>query len=232
MWAHGAVVGSANLSEAALSETDNSGQDEAGFLVTVPSHIEEIRAWFKEMWTGSPTRPITKDDLVKAKKRWDERPKSQKKGDKKDLEFPPWPQGDTVKALDAILKEVDPSLEFLPVLLAKYKCMNVGRNHKLLVPEGHSYYKQPIRLTVNEDSVKITALMLQETHPRVRKDAKERVDKAGLTLGSETTEKARKHPAVRVEGITEQKLDSPLVRDAIRYLFEQSMCEWREANEG
>jgi hypothetical protein len=67
----GAIVGSANLSKAALSEAEVAGQDEAAVLVTTASQVAGITTWFRKMWTDArQTRPIADDDLKKAQKSW------------------------------------------------------------------------------------------------------------------------------------------------------------------
>lgn len=64
-----AVVGSANLSKAALADGDNVGQDEAAVLVTQPVAISAVGSWFDALW--KETRPITPSDLSDAKNAYD-----------------------------------------------------------------------------------------------------------------------------------------------------------------
>src|SRR5205823_6597770 len=68
----GAIVGSSNLSKAALSESENSGQHKAGVLLTEQSIVGEVEQWFEAMWSDTKyTRPITELDIAKAKVCWD-----------------------------------------------------------------------------------------------------------------------------------------------------------------
>jgi hypothetical protein len=67
----GAVVGSANLSKAALAEGDNAGQNEAAVLVVTPSIVEEIGRWFDALWNDKDTRTIKSADLAAAKSAWE-----------------------------------------------------------------------------------------------------------------------------------------------------------------
>ena len=68
----GAIVGSANLSKAALNEFDTAGQCEAAVLVRDRTALSEINSWFEEMWTSASTREITSPQLAAAKSAWDE----------------------------------------------------------------------------------------------------------------------------------------------------------------
>ncbi len=72
----GAVVGSANLSQAALSEDDISGQDEAAVLVVLPSIVGQIGDWFEALWNDRKTHCIKEPDIVAAKVAYDKRPRS------------------------------------------------------------------------------------------------------------------------------------------------------------
>jgi phospholipase D-like protein len=68
----GAVVGSANLSKAALADNDNSGQDEAAILITQPSTVAEIENWFEVLWNDvDNTLAIDSSDLKAAQASWD-----------------------------------------------------------------------------------------------------------------------------------------------------------------
>jgi hypothetical protein len=71
----GAVVGSANLSQAALSEGDTSGQDEAAILTVRPSMVAEIGAWFESLWSDSKTQRIKDQHIAAAKHAYDKRPR-------------------------------------------------------------------------------------------------------------------------------------------------------------
>ncbi|HEV2022000.1 MAG TPA: phospholipase D family protein [Terriglobales bacterium] len=64
----GAVVGSANLSKAALAdEQDIAGQNEAAVLVRDSSVVSSISAWFEDLWRDKLTRAITDEDLERAR---------------------------------------------------------------------------------------------------------------------------------------------------------------------
>ena len=63
------IVGSANLSSAALSEENASGQYEAGISVRDRSRVNSIRSWFEGLWDEA--RPISLSDLESAKKQWE-----------------------------------------------------------------------------------------------------------------------------------------------------------------
>lgn len=68
----GAIVGSANLSKAALSESEVAGQDEAAVCLTTSSEVAGITAWFQKMWAETKhTKVITDDDLKRAQRSWD-----------------------------------------------------------------------------------------------------------------------------------------------------------------
>jgi hypothetical protein len=67
----GAIVGSANLSKAALSEAQVADQDEAAVLVTAPAILHEIGGWFGDLWLDSRTRRIQRSDLAAAQGSWD-----------------------------------------------------------------------------------------------------------------------------------------------------------------
>jgi len=74
----GAIVGSANLSKAALNEADTAGQCEAGILVRDRRLLAAISAWFQELWTSAVTREIKPADIAAAKRAWeDARPNQQ-----------------------------------------------------------------------------------------------------------------------------------------------------------
>jgi phosphatidylserine/phosphatidylglycerophosphate/cardiolipin synthase-like enzyme len=64
----GAVVGSANLSAKALSETEQNGQDEAAVFLKDKFSHDAIDKWFRTLWNAPGTREITKDDLDRADK--------------------------------------------------------------------------------------------------------------------------------------------------------------------
>ena len=66
-----AIVGSANLSKAALSEAEISGQDEAAVLIRGAALLKTIAAWFDGMWQDDEkTTRITPKDLHNAKLAW------------------------------------------------------------------------------------------------------------------------------------------------------------------
>jgi hypothetical protein len=67
-----AVVGSANLSGRALSESDNAGQDEAAVLIegNVACH-RQLSRWFDDLWANSGTRPIGRSDIQAAQSAFD-----------------------------------------------------------------------------------------------------------------------------------------------------------------
>ena len=65
-----AVVGSANLSEPALSDSGTAGQYEAASLITEREEIAAVGHWFDQMW-GYDARAITDVDITVAKERYD-----------------------------------------------------------------------------------------------------------------------------------------------------------------
>lgn len=79
----GAVVGSANLSKAALNDTLDedgiSGQDEAAVHVTAASMVENVQQWFRNLWRHPETRPISRGDLNVAKKAYEKAKAAQRK---------------------------------------------------------------------------------------------------------------------------------------------------------
>ncbi|HUD85294.1 MAG TPA: phospholipase D family protein, partial [Xanthobacteraceae bacterium] len=62
----GAVVGSANLSARALSELEQSGQDEAAVFLDDKNSKDTISKWFRELWDAPDTRCISNYDLDRA----------------------------------------------------------------------------------------------------------------------------------------------------------------------
>lgn len=88
----GAVVGSANLSQAALSEENSSGQDEAAVLILLPSVVAEIGNWFEALWNDCETQIIKDSDIVAAKAAYDKRPRGTVGNTKRgDPNIPPLP---------------------------------------------------------------------------------------------------------------------------------------------
>lgn len=73
-----AIIGSANISGQALSESEHSGQDEAAILETRKAVLKEIGAWFERLWTEPDTREISDEDMKQAIRRWDEVQKNKK----------------------------------------------------------------------------------------------------------------------------------------------------------
>ena len=63
------IVGSANLTSAALSEKNASGQYEAGINIQDRRRVNNIRSWFEGLWDEA--RPISPSDLESAKKQWE-----------------------------------------------------------------------------------------------------------------------------------------------------------------
>jgi phosphatidylserine/phosphatidylglycerophosphate/cardiolipin synthase-like enzyme len=59
----GAVVGSANLSKAALAGGDIGGQAEAGISVVESSIVENIEYWFEALWHDAGTSNVKSADL-------------------------------------------------------------------------------------------------------------------------------------------------------------------------
>jgi hypothetical protein len=66
----GAIVGSANLSKAALNHLDTAGQSEAGVLVEEKGGVRAITRWFQDLWIDAETREITQPDLARAYRGW------------------------------------------------------------------------------------------------------------------------------------------------------------------
>src|SRR5438105_4684218 len=65
-----AVVGSANLSQSALSEAEISGQDEAAVQIRERYIVKEIGDWFNALWRDSRTERIKVSDVAVAKDVW------------------------------------------------------------------------------------------------------------------------------------------------------------------
>lgn len=65
----GAVVGSANLSSTALSDSDIAGQYEAAILVTDVRVLQQITDWFEKLWQSASDLKMT--DLMVAKEAFD-----------------------------------------------------------------------------------------------------------------------------------------------------------------
>ncbi|MGH9426453.1 MAG: phospholipase D-like domain-containing protein, partial [Terriglobia bacterium] len=65
----GAVVGSANLSQPALTERGNSTQCEAAVVLTNQRLVRVVSEWFEALWRDQRrTKPITRENLEEAKK--------------------------------------------------------------------------------------------------------------------------------------------------------------------
>ena len=75
------VVGSENLTSAALSEENASGQYEAGVNVRDRRKVNIIRSWFEELWDEAS--PISPFDLESAKKQWELARSKKKDSDKR-----------------------------------------------------------------------------------------------------------------------------------------------------
>lgn len=73
-----AIIGSANISGQALSESEHSGQDEAAIFENRKVVLKEIGAWFERLWTEPDTRDITEEDIKQAIRRWDEAQRNKK----------------------------------------------------------------------------------------------------------------------------------------------------------
>ena len=71
------IVGSSNLTTAALSEENASGQYEAGIHIRDRRMLSDVRCWFEGLWDKA--RPISSSDLQSAKNRW-ERARSHNSG--------------------------------------------------------------------------------------------------------------------------------------------------------
>lgn len=236
----GAVVGSANLSKAALAKDGNSGQDEAAVLVTAPSLIRDIREWFERMWSDQGTRPITSCDLERAIERWSlarraRRPDAVESSSEThevlkvstEQERPicaPLVE-ETLTVLQRLLRDVEPQMDFVydPTKLDYY--MNVRENGRLLVPNRPGSYAQPIRLYFNPQSIKITAL--SKASVDVREQAERKLRLAGFKR-AKPSKKSDENQAVRVGEVVKSKLEAPLAQDAIRNLFAKSIEEWRK----
>ena len=72
----GAIVGSANLSKAALSDADIAGQDEAAVLICDGAFVSGVQVWFNQLWKCPKTKPIRPNDLAAAKEAWNKAMKS------------------------------------------------------------------------------------------------------------------------------------------------------------
>lgn len=66
-----AIVGSANLSSAALAVDDAAGQFEAAMQTTERRVVRAIREWFGDLWLKA--RPIRDADLAEATRHWEQR---------------------------------------------------------------------------------------------------------------------------------------------------------------
>jgi len=70
-----AIVGSANLSKAALCESDISGQVEAAVRISGPTIVSSIETWFNSLWNDHErTVAIADSHLAAAKRAWDNVP--------------------------------------------------------------------------------------------------------------------------------------------------------------
>lgn len=76
----GAIVGSANLTTAALAESDTAGQSEAGILVTEAGIVRAIDRWFDALWADKGTLSIGPADLSAAQRAFDLKSKGRAKG--------------------------------------------------------------------------------------------------------------------------------------------------------
>lgn len=96
----GAVVGSANLSKAAMEESDTAGQDEAAIYISERATLDDIQTWFRVMWTDKTrTLPIRDPDISAAIVAFDRARNARQKSGiafrrsrKKQLAIPPLPK--------------------------------------------------------------------------------------------------------------------------------------------
>lgn len=63
-----AIIGSANISGAALASDDAAGQVEAAAWVSTPTAIADVAAWFDKIWQQA--RKISSTDIETAKRAW------------------------------------------------------------------------------------------------------------------------------------------------------------------
>jgi hypothetical protein len=126
----GAIVGSANLSKAALNEADAAGQCEAGMLVRDRDVLAAITAWFQKLWASAATREIAPADLSAAKRAWESARANQriaKGGRQKPLHEP------TVDALPALPPTVPARLKRLAQEMRGLNlARDLGKPHTLL----------------------------------------------------------------------------------------------------
>jgi PLD-like domain len=64
-----AIIGSANLSCAALAADDAVGQIEAGVLMRSPSGIRCVHGWFEALWRSA--HPVCAEDIERAVRAWE-----------------------------------------------------------------------------------------------------------------------------------------------------------------
>src|ERR1039458_1398353 len=76
----GAIIGSANLSKAALSDSEIAGQDEAAVLICDGAFVSGVQVWFNELWADPRTKRIKSSDLAAAKEAWNKARKSRANG--------------------------------------------------------------------------------------------------------------------------------------------------------
>lgn len=75
------VVGSANLTGAALSEENASGQHEAAVEIIDRRRVGTVERWFRGLW--SEARSISENDLASAKKAWNKAQRNRGGSEKK-----------------------------------------------------------------------------------------------------------------------------------------------------
>lgn len=64
------IVGSANLTSAALSEENASGQHEAAMCAASKKEVRDARKWFNDLWKES--KPVSQSGIDAAKERWEQ----------------------------------------------------------------------------------------------------------------------------------------------------------------
>lgn len=105
-----AIVGSANLTSAALSDLDNSGQNEAAALITDHAVLKDIQSWFNALWHDPLTEHISDLDLRKAKSAWvkarKKPPRKGRAGGTSDQGIDSWHSAENLSPLEGLAQRV------------------------------------------------------------------------------------------------------------------------------
>lgn len=115
-----AIVGSANLSAAALADHDNSGQYEAAMATRDIARCRDVQAWFDDLW--SRASPVHEGDVDNAKRAWHTAREREPRGHRAQHGDQQLPEAESDRSGDALRTNEDhadnsPTTIFKPIIL-------------------------------------------------------------------------------------------------------------------